>query len=41
LKSPVPVWSSPVLTILGAEVAAIVLTVGITFYLQSKKRDFV
>ena len=41
LKSPVPVWNSPVLMILGGEIAAIVLTLGITFYLQSRKRDFV
>ena len=41
LKSPVAVWSSPVRMILGAEVAAIVLILGITFYLQSRKRDFV
>ena len=41
LKSPVPVWNSPVLTILGGEVAAIVLTLGITFFLQSRKREFV
>jgi ABC-2 type transport system permease protein len=41
LKSPVPVWNSPVLMILGGEIAAIVLTLGITFFLQSRKRDFV
>jgi len=41
LKSPVPVWSPPVLMILGGEVAAIVLILGITLYMQSRKRDFV
>ena len=41
LKSPVAVWSSPVLTILGAEVAAMALIIGLTFFLQSKKREFV
>jgi len=41
LKSPVPVWNSPVLTILGGEVAAIVLMLGITICVQSRKRDFV
>jgi len=41
LKSPVPVWDSPVLMILGGEIAAVVLTMAITFYVQSKKRDFV
>jgi ABC-type Na+ efflux pump permease subunit len=41
LKSPVPVWNSPVLMILGGEVAAIVLMLGLTIYMQSRKRDFV
>ena len=41
MKSPVPVWNSPVLMILGGEIAAIVLILGITFFLQSRKRDFV
>lgn len=41
LKSPVPIWSRPVLMILGGEVAAVVLILGITFYVQSRKRDFV
>jgi ABC-2 type transport system permease protein len=41
LKSPVPVWSAPVVTILAAEAAAVVLILGLTFYLQSRKRDFV
>jgi ABC-2 type transport system permease protein len=41
LKSPVPVWSSPVLTILGAEAGAVALILGLTFYLQSRKREFV
>jgi ABC-2 type transport system permease protein len=41
LKSPVPVWNSPVLMILGVEIATIVLMLGITLYMQSRKRDFV
>ena len=41
LKSPVPVWSPIVLTILAWEIAAIALILGITFYLQSRKRDFI
>jgi ABC-2 type transport system permease protein len=41
LKSPVPVWSAPVVTILGAEAAAVALILGLTFYLQSRKREFV
>jgi ABC-type Na+ efflux pump permease subunit len=40
-SSHVPIWNSTVLSILGVEVAAIVLILGITFYLQSKKREFV
>jgi ABC-2 type transport system permease protein len=41
LKSPVPVWNSPALMILGGEIAAIVLMLGLTVYMQSRKRDFV
>jgi len=41
LKSAVPVWSPLVLMILGGEVAAVVLILAITFYLQSRKREFV
>ncbi len=41
MQSPVPVWNSPVLMILSGEIAAIVLALGITFFLQSRKRDFV
>jgi|SRR5579872_4820188 len=41
LKSPVPVWNSPVLTILGGEIGTIVLMLGLTIYMQSRKRDFV
>jgi ABC-type Na+ efflux pump permease subunit len=41
LKSPVPVWNSPVLMILGGEIAAVVLILGFTFYMQSRKREFV
>jgi hypothetical protein len=40
-KSPVPVWSAAVLTILAGEVLAAGLILGITFYLQSRKREFV
>jgi len=40
-KSPVPVWNSPVLMILGGEIATIVLVLGLTVYMQSRKRDFV
>jgi ABC-2 type transport system permease protein len=41
LKSPVPIWNSPVLMILGGEIAAIVLILGFTIYMQSRKREFV
>lgn len=41
MQSPEIVWSREVLTVLGAEVGAIVLILGLTFYLQSRKRDFV
>lgn len=41
LSSPVPVWSPEILTILGTEFATIVVVLGLTLYLQSRKRDFV
>jgi hypothetical protein len=41
LKSPVAVWSPAVLTILGEEAAAVVLILGFTLYVQSRKREFV
>ena len=41
LGSAVPVWSRFMVTLLGAEFAAIALILGIVFYLQSRKRDFV
>lgn len=41
LKSPVAVWNSTVLTILGGEFGLIALVLGLTFFFQSRKRDFV
>lgn len=41
LRSPVPVWNQLVLTVLGGELAAIVLILALTLYLQSRKREFV
>jgi ABC-2 type transport system permease protein len=41
LKSPVAVWSPIVVTILAEEFAAAALILGLTFYLQSRKRDFI
>lgn len=38
---PVPVWNSTALTILAGEAALVVLLLGLTFFLQSRKRDFV
>ena len=40
-SSPTPVWSPIVLKVLGAEFAAIVAILALTFYLQSRKKDFV
>jgi hypothetical protein len=41
LASPTPIWSPTVLTVLGSELAAIPLILAVTFYLQSRKKDFV
>jgi ABC-2 type transport system permease protein len=41
LPGPRPVWSSAVLTFLGCEFASIALVLSVTYYLQSRKRDFV
>jgi ABC-2 type transport system permease protein len=35
------VWGPELMTILAAEVVAIVVILGLTFYLQSRKRDFI
>jgi ABC-type transport system involved in multi-copper enzyme maturation permease subunit len=40
-KGNVIVWDGPVLTLLGGEVAAIVLALGLTFVLQDRKTDFI
>ena len=40
-QKPEIVWSKEILTVLGFESAVIVLILGLTFYLQSRKRDFV
>lgn len=39
--STTPIWSPTVLTVLGSEFAAIAVILAITFYLQSRKQDFV
>jgi ABC-2 type transport system permease protein len=41
LKSPVAVWSRPILLMLAGQITVIVVALGLTFYLQSRKRDFV
>ena len=41
LGSPTPIWSPTVLTVLGSEFSAIAVILAITFYLQSRKKDFV
>jgi ABC-2 type transport system permease protein len=41
MRSPTMVWGNEVLTVLGVELAIIAVILGITFYLQSRKRDFV
>ena len=41
LKSPVPVWSNTILLIVSGQIAVIVLSLALTFYLQSRKTDFV
>ncbi len=41
LSGPVAVWSRPMLTILSAELALMVLAIGLTFFFQSRKTDFI
>lgn len=41
MRNPIAVWSQPILLILTTEIAAIVLAIGLTFYIQSKKSDFI
>jgi ABC-type transport system involved in multi-copper enzyme maturation permease subunit len=38
---PVAVWSSSVLAIIGIEAAVVALSLGLAFYVQSRKKDFV
>lgn len=41
MKGPRIVWDQPVVTLLLAEVAVILLLLGLTFWLQSRKTDFI
>jgi hypothetical protein len=38
---PKPVWNSTVFKILGVEIGLIVVILALTYYLQSRKRDFI
>ncbi|HEY7391141.1 MAG TPA: hypothetical protein VH640_21675 [Bryobacteraceae bacterium] len=40
-NKPAPVWNSTVVTVLAGEFVLVVLILGVTFFLQSLKRDFV
>jgi ABC-2 type transport system permease protein len=40
-NGPAPVWNSTVLTVLASELGVVVVILGVTFFLQSLKRDFV
>jgi predicted cation transporter len=39
--SPTPVWSERIVSIIAVEIAVIALSLGLTFYLQSRKTDFI
>jgi ABC-2 type transport system permease protein len=41
VDGPIAVWSPTIFTILGLEAAVIVLSLGLTFFIQSRKKDFV
>jgi ABC-2 type transport system permease protein len=41
LRGPVAVWSQPMVMILSVETALIVLAIGLTFFFQSRKTDFI
>ena len=41
IQGPVVVWSPTILAILGSEAAVSVLALGLAFYVQSRKKDFV
>jgi len=41
LKSAVAVWSTPIMTALTVEIAMIAVILAVTFYVQTRKRDFV
>jgi ABC-2 type transport system permease protein len=41
LKGPVAIWSRPILLMLAGQLTFIVASLALTFYLQSRKRDFI
>jgi hypothetical protein len=41
LKSPVAIWSRPILVMLAGQLTVIVASLALTFYFQSRKRDFI
>ena len=41
LRSPVPIWSDVVLTIIAVEIVLIVASLAAAFYFQSRKTDFI
>lgn len=41
VDGPVAVWSAAILTTLGIQAAAIVLSLGLAFYVQSRRADFI
>jgi len=41
VDGPVAVWSPTIFTILGIEAAVIMLSLGLTLLIQSRKKDFV
>jgi len=41
LKSPVAIWSRPILLMLAVQLTVIVASLALTFYFQSRKRDFI
>ena len=41
LKSPVPIWSTPVLLIIAGQLMLAIACLGLTFFFQSRKTDFV
>jgi ABC-2 type transport system permease protein len=41
IQNPVPVWDSTILLLLGGELAFIAALLGLTVFLQSRKKDFI